>query len=211
MQEELKARKRYTRRSLISRGPGGLMSLHHRTFYGNQTERRRWQNPDSILAEIGLRPGLTFVDVGCGDGFFALPAARIVGKEGRVYALDFDAESISSLEEKASRGNLKNVETRIGNAEDNVFCESCADIVFFGIVLHDFYDPAKVLKNASKMIKPSGRLVDLDWKKQPMNFGPPENIRFSEDEAARLIFKAGFKIEQRREAGPFHYVITAKP
>lgn len=185
--------------------------MHHKTFYGDEKERRRWQNPDSILADIGLRPGLTFVDVGCGDGFFALPAAKIVGKEGRVYAVDFDAQAISSLKEKALRSSLMNVEIRVGKAENTVFCESCADVVFFGIVLHDFDDPAKVLKNAARMIKPSGRLVDLDWKKKPMNFGPPENIRFSEEEAAKLIFKAGFKVEQRREAGPFHYVITAKP
>ncbi len=188
-----------------------MLRLHHKTFYGDETERRKWQNPDSILADIGLRPGLTFVDVGCGDGFFALPAARIVGKEGKVYALDLDAVAISSLKEKASRSNLTNVETRVGAAEDTIFCESCADVLFFGIVLHDFDDPAKVLKNAARMIKPSGRLVDLDWKKQPMSFGPPENIRFSEEEAAKLIFKAGFKVEQKREAGPFHYVITAKP
>jgi ubiquinone/menaquinone biosynthesis C-methylase UbiE len=188
-----------------------MLRLNHKTFYGDETERRKWQNPDSILADIGLRPGLTFVDVGCGDGFFTLPAARIVGKEGKVYALDFDAEAISSLKEKAARSNLTNVETRVGAAEDNVFCDSCADVVFFGIVLHDFDDPAKVLKNAARMIKPSGRLVDLDWKKQPMNFGPPENIRFSEEEATKLIFKAGFRVEQKREAGPFHYIITAKP
>jgi ubiquinone/menaquinone biosynthesis C-methylase UbiE len=188
-----------------------MFRLHHGTFYRDEAERKRWQNPDSILAQIGLRPGLTFIDVGCGDGFFALPAARIVGKEGKVYALDIDAEAISSLTEKALRSNLKNVEARVGAAEDIVFCESCADVLFFGIVLHDFDDPAKVLRNAARMIKPSGRLVDLDWKKKPMNFGPPDNIRFSEEEAAKLIFKAGFKVEQRREAGPFHYVITAKP
>jgi len=183
--------------------------LHRKAFYDDGMERRKWQSPDSILADIELRAGLTFVDVGCGDGFFALPAARIVGKEGKVYALDFDAVAISSLKEKALRSNLKNIETRVGAAEDTIFCESCADVLFFGIVLHDFDDPAKVLKNAARMIKPSGRLVDLDWKKQSMSFGPPENIRFSEEQATKLILEAGFKVEQVREAGPFHYVITA--
>jgi len=187
-----------------------MSQLRRKTFYGDEMERRKWQSPDSILADIGLHVGLTFIDVGCGDGFFALPAARIVGKEGRVYALDFDATAISSLKEKALRNSLKNIETRIGAAEDTIFCESCADIVFFGIVLHDFDDPAKVLRNAARMIKQIGRLVDLDWKKQSMSFGPPENIRFSEEQAIKLILEAGFKVEQVREANPFHYVITAK-
>ncbi len=184
--------------------------MHRKTFYGDETERRKWQSPKSILADIGLCAGLTFIDVGCGNGFFALPAAMIVGKKGKVYALDSDPVAISSLKEKASRSNLKNIETRVGAAEDTMFCESCADVVFFGIVLHDFDDPKNVLKNAARMTKPSGQLVDLDWKKQPTSFGPPENIRLSEEQATKLILEAGFKIEQIREAGPFHYVITAR-
>ena len=47
-------------------------------------ERRKWQNPEAILSSIGLRPGFTLIDIGCGSGFFALPAAKIVGKKGKV-------------------------------------------------------------------------------------------------------------------------------
>ena len=49
----------------------------------NEAERRKWQNPEAILVDIGLAPGFTFVDVGCNDGFFALPAARVVGEGGK--------------------------------------------------------------------------------------------------------------------------------
>jgi cyclopropane fatty-acyl-phospholipid synthase-like methyltransferase len=51
-------------------------SIHH----GDETERRKWQNPEAILSEIGLKSGQTFVDIGCGDGSFAIPAARLVKK-----------------------------------------------------------------------------------------------------------------------------------
>lgn len=45
-------------------------------------EQRKWQNPENILAEIGLRSGMTFMDNGCGQGFFTIPAAKIVGDSG---------------------------------------------------------------------------------------------------------------------------------
>jgi hypothetical protein len=61
------------------------------------------------------------------------------------------------------------------------------------------------------MMKPSGLLVDLDWKKLEMSFGPPERIRFSEQQAQNLMEQAGFKVESVKEAGRYHYVITAKP
>lgn len=182
----------------------------HRLFY-DEKERLKWQNPGVILVNVGVKSGLTFVDVGCGDGFFAVPAARLVGNEGRVYGLDADPEAIGRLKEKAAKERLRNLKPKVGMAEETVFCDACADIVFFGIVFHDFMDPNKVLSNAKRMLKPTGRLVDLDWKKEPMRLGPPLQIRFSEEKASNLIKAAGFKIGDIKEEGLYHYVIVATP
>lgn len=180
-------------------------------FYGSEQERRKWQNPEAILVDVGLKNGLTFIDMGCGDGFFALPAAKLVGKKGKVYGLDINAEAIRRLKKKSLEEGLRNMHLKVGAAEETVFCETCADIVFFGIVLHDFRDPANVLVNAKTMLKPAGRLIDLDWKKASMESGPPLRTRFSEKKAANIIQKAGFKIETVKETGPYHYMIIAKP
>jgi SAM-dependent methyltransferase len=124
--------------------------------------------------------------------------------------------AISSLRETARRRQLRNLVLRVGRAEDTVLCESCADIVFFANDLHDFEDPNKVLANAMKMLKPSGRLVDVDWKKKKkkkknmMITGPPLQIRLSEEEAGILIRTNGFEVETVEEAGPYHYMIVAK-
>ncbi len=190
----------------------GVRVLEH--FGGilrDEQERRKWQNPEAILADIGLRPGLTFVDLGCGGGFFALPAARMVGEKGKVYGLDVSARYIASLEELAAREGLKNLYLTEGKAEELVICEQCADIIFFSIVLHDFQDPARVLENARKMVKPAGKLINLDWKKEPMPLGPPLEKRFSEEVAERLIRSAGFTVETVKDIGPYHYMVVAKP
>jgi ubiquinone/menaquinone biosynthesis C-methylase UbiE len=106
---------------------------------------------------------------------------------------------------------FRNVITHVGAAEETVMCEACADIVFFGIVLHDFQSPFRVLSNARRMLKPAGRLVDLDWKKEPMGFGPPLRIRFSEKQATRLLEENGFKVQSLDISAPYHYVIVASP
>ena len=177
----------------------------------DENERRKWQNPEAILNDIGLRPGFTFIDIGCGGGFFALPATRMVGGKGKVYGLDADAQLITGLKEIAAREGLSHLNLTAGKAEESVLCEQCADIVFFGIVLHDFQDPARVLRNARRMVKPNGRLVNLDWKKEPMELGPPLKIRFSKEVALRLIKTAGFTVEAVRDSGPYHYLVIAKP
>lgn len=187
-----------------------VLKMHHARFYFDDRERRKWQNPERTLAEIGLKSASTFIDVGCGEGFFAIPAAKMVGDKGRVYALDVDEQAIGALQKKADEQGLTNLSTRVGAAEEVVFCESCADFVFFGIVLHDFQVVSRVLENAKRMLRPGGLLVDLDWKKEPMQFGPPLSVRFSETRAAGLLEKAGFKVEEVKECGLYHYVILAR-
>ena len=184
------------------------MSSHK--HFGEETIRK-WHHPKINLGSIGLRAAMVFMDIGCGDGFFAIPAAQLVGEKGKVYALDIDASAIGRLKRKAAEKGLKNISAEVGAAEETIFCEECADIVFYSTVLHDFRDPAKVLRNAKRMLKPSGTLVDLYWKKKRTAFGPPLQIRFSEEQAANLIKATGFRIESVRDAGHNFYIVTAKP
>jgi ubiquinone/menaquinone biosynthesis C-methylase UbiE len=181
----------------------------HGGFALDEATRRSWYNPEAILRD--LHAGMVFIDLGCGDGFFTILAAKKVGEKGKIYAVDSDASAIERLNRKAQADDLKNIVSKTGLAEETVFCDACADFIFFSMVLHDFADPAKVLQNAKAMVKPTGRLVDLDWKKQEMRFGPPLKIRFIEAYASGLIQNAGFEIVRSRDAGKYHYVITAKP
>jgi ubiquinone/menaquinone biosynthesis C-methylase UbiE len=184
--------------------------MNKRQFSADDPQRRQWQDPEKILSSIGLAPGMVFVDMGCGDGYFALPAARAVGLSGKVYANDIDAGAVGRLREQAAKEGLRNLSAEVKEAESTVACEGCADIVFFGIDLHDFRDPARVLQNAKRMLRPKGRLADLDWKDEPMEFGPPKEKRFSIHKARNLIESAGFRIVSITEPGPYHYLIIAE-
>jgi ubiquinone/menaquinone biosynthesis C-methylase UbiE len=171
----------------------------------------KWHHPKLNLENVGLRAGMVFMDIGCSYGFFTIPAAQIVGEHGKVYAVDVSASAISRLKHEAAEKGLKNVTAKVGAAEETVFCEACADMVFYSIVLHDFRDPAKVLQNARQMLKPTGTLVNLDWKKKLMPIGPPVRIKFSEEQASSLIEQAGFTIESVKDLGSNFYIVVAKP
>ncbi len=183
----------------------------HGGFSLDEATRRSWFNPEKILADAGLSSGMIFMDIGSGDGFFSILAAKTVGEKGLVYAVDTDSLAIEKLKRRVTENGFNNVKTIVAEAEDTILCKGCADFVFYSIVLHDFHNPLKVLHNAKQMLKSSGKLVDLDWKKKRMAFGPPEQIRFSEEKASTLITATGFKIVNVSDAGSYHYVITAKP
>jgi ubiquinone/menaquinone biosynthesis C-methylase UbiE len=179
----------------------------HGGFALDEATRRLWYNPEAVLQD--LRVGMVFMDIGCGDGFFSILAAKKVGETGKVYAVDSDALAIEKLKRKAKTEGIKNIRARVAAAEETVFCRRCADFVFYSMVLHDFADPTKVLRNARAMIKPTGQLIDLDWKKQQVPFGPPAKIRFSIETASSLMRDAGFQISNVRDAGRYHYIVTA--
>jgi ubiquinone/menaquinone biosynthesis C-methylase UbiE len=181
----------------------------HGGFSLDEATRRSWYNPEVILEK--LTAGMVFVDVGCGDGFFSILASKKVGPNGKVYAVDIDASGIEKLKQKAASEGLKNITAKVAKAEDTVFCNQCADFVFYSMDLHDFDNPSKVLQNAHQMLKLSGLLVDLDWKKKEMPFGPPVSIRFTEEKASDLLKSAGLSVVDVKDAGLYHYVITAKP
>ncbi len=175
----------------------------------DDSERRKWQNPEKILADIGLSPGMTFIDIGCGSGYFSLPASRIAGVCGNVWGIDINPDLIREMGNCARREGLTNLNLICNRAEETVIGLGLADIVFFGVVLHDFDDPSAVLRNASLMIKPEGRLVNLDWKSEPMKWGPALHKRFSFQKASGLIQDAGFQIQKLDNSNPYHYMITA--
>ncbi|MGE5533079.1 MAG: class I SAM-dependent methyltransferase [Bacillota bacterium] len=181
----------------------------HGGFSLDEATRRSWYNPEGILQD--LREGMIFVDIGCGDGFFSILASKKVGEKGKVLALDMDPAGIEKLKSKTRSEGLTNIITKVGKAEDTLFCNQCADLILYSMDLHDFSDPKKVLQNAKQMIKPTGYLIDLDWKKQEMPFGPPVAIRFSQEQASSLIRSSGFTIVNVQDAGPYHYILTSKP
>ncbi|MDD1656338.1 MAG: methyltransferase domain-containing protein [Methanomicrobiales archaeon] len=185
--------------------------MSRRRFPPDDPERRRWQDPERVLAAIGVAPGMTFLDVGCGEGYFALPAARRVGASGLVCGIDINGEAVTRLRHHAAEAGMDWVSARAGAAEETVLCSGCGDVVFFGISLHDFSDPGKVLRNARRMVRHGGILADLDWHAREMPFGPPPEKRFPPEHAMALIREAGFHPLSLQDCGPYHYLILARP
>jgi len=101
------------------------------------TERLMWQNPNLILSEVGLITSKTLVDIGCGDGFSSLAAAKMVGADGLVYAIDADINAIAAITTKASAAGINNIRFLLGNVEESVPCPTLADVAILDNVLHD--------------------------------------------------------------------------
>jgi cyclopropane fatty-acyl-phospholipid synthase-like methyltransferase len=99
--------------------------MNRQRFRADDPERRERQNSEKILSAIGLTEGMTFVDVGCGEGYFAIPAARRVGENGRVYAVNISAGAVAGLREHAVAGGLKNLSAEVKERRDRRLQRLC--------------------------------------------------------------------------------------
>lgn len=173
------------------------------------SELKRWLDPEKLLLSYGLKEGDAFVDVGCSEGLFTIPAAKIVGDEGAVYGLDLSSEALEKIGAYAAQNNLKSIFLRNDLPEKVTLGKKIADIVFYGTTFYDLYNPMKSLKNAYLTLKDIGKLVILEWKEGSLDAGPPELAKLGRHRINAFLEAAGFKIQTTRDEGCYFYSITA--
>lgn len=147
--------------------------------------RKFSEHPQEMLAEIGLKEGMTFLDVGCSLGFYSFYASFIVGKKGLVYALDVNPEFIEYVKNKAKRKEIENIKTIVANAQKTGLTPESVDIVFLHLVLHDIEDKPAAIREFKRVLKNNGKLV-IDEE----NVIPLDLIR-------KLAEDSGFRLSKR--------------
>ena len=129
--------------------------------------RRNFSGKDILKAwkDIDLvREGQTFLDFGCGTGSFSIPAAKIVGKKGKVYALDCFPGQLKVVARHSKNEGLKNIETILSNRSTGLPDES-VDVVWMCDVLHELPRREVVLKELHRVLKKNGVLAIYDGMK----------------------------------------------
>jgi len=122
-------------------------------------KRRLEQRAQEILKDIGIRKGETVLDFGCGSGTYTIPAARMVGEKGKIYALDKDERALDELMQRAERYGLENIEMMKTSGEIDIgLDDESVDVV----LLYDIFwyfpltDPRliKLLNEVYRVTKP---------------------------------------------------------
>jgi ubiquinone/menaquinone biosynthesis C-methylase UbiE len=176
-------------------------------------ERREWQDPDKIIAQIRIKKDMTVADLACGPGFFTVPLARVVGREGRVYAVDKSKVMLSYLRSNLKRSAIYPESVTIFESDvskTKIPSASC-DIVIFANILHDLDNPKLFLKEVMRISKPNTQIVDIDWKNIDNGFGPPMDIRMSEARSRSQMDDADLIYLENIDPGPYHYGLVYRP
>ncbi|MCX5985813.1 MAG: class I SAM-dependent methyltransferase, partial [Chloroflexi bacterium] len=129
-------------------------------------ERHAELPPLASLSAAGVVGGMTVIDLGCGPGFFAIPAAGIVGPRGHVYGVDVQAGMIEHLRTEIDRRQIPNISVLLSTESRVALPDETADIVFIAVVLHEVEDPVAFLGEAGRLVKRDGTIAIIEFHKR---------------------------------------------
>jgi ubiquinone/menaquinone biosynthesis C-methylase UbiE len=168
-------------------------------------------DPAILWAELNLPPGITFLDLGCGAGNYALAAAAAIGPAGVVYAVDLWAEGIATLKQRAAQAGRTNLKALVAGAERVPLEGLSVDVGFMATVLHDLVEDgtgAGALAEMARVIKPGGLFAIVEFEKIDGPPGPPKHIRLDSGEVEALVAPYGFRRQKTVKLGPYNYLIN---
>ncbi len=166
-------------------------------------------NPAAVIAQTPLGPGMTVADLGCGSGFYVIPAAQLVGPEGTVYGLDSVEAKLEATSSIAKQMGYKNVRIMKADLTKPIMDipEGSVDLVIIGNVLHEIGNKEALLRNAYRLMGTDCGLLVVEWKKQLTPFGPPIAKRIDQTQLEILLMTAGLQKVQNLEADGYHYAV----
>jgi demethylmenaquinone methyltransferase/2-methoxy-6-polyprenyl-1,4-benzoquinol methylase len=129
-----------------------MMSFIHETLYG------LFRDPNKALRAAGLEAGQRVLEVGCGPGFFTIPASRIVGEEGTVVALDVNPLAVEKVQEEVDKAGLTNVEVMLANAAQTHLLDRAFDLIFLFGLVRPIGDMQAIWTELHRILKAEGRL-----------------------------------------------------
>ncbi|HEV2484595.1 MAG TPA: class I SAM-dependent methyltransferase [Terracidiphilus sp.] len=173
--------------------------------------RKVWLPPAEVLGVLTLRSGDTVADLGAGTGYFSLPLAQAVGAEGKVYAVDAQAEMLAHLRQKLHERSVSNVELIHAEAESTALPEGCCSLVFLANVWHEFADRSAVLEESRRILKHRGRIAIIDWRPDvERETGPPLDHRLDASNAVNLLRSTGFHQAANVNVGRYSWLVQGE-
>lgn len=180
---------------------------YHGASWLVRPERRREEDCDTLLTALKVAPGQTVCDLGCGNGFYTLKLGELVGPEGRVLAVDIQPEMLRLLEVAVQEAGLTNVEPIASTPIDPRLPPGELDLVLLVDVYHEFGYPEEMLQAIRKSLKPQGRMVLVEFRKEDPLVPIKPLHKMSKAQLAKEIPPNGFRLVEQFDKLPWQHVM----
>jgi SAM-dependent methyltransferase len=176
-------------------------------------EREDEEAPDIALNVLNIPKGASVADIGAGSGYITVRLAARVGPTGRVYANDVQPQMLNILARRLDMSKITNVTLIEGTIDDPKLPPASVDLALMVDVYHELSQPQAILRHLRESLKPGGRLVLLEYRKEDPTVPIKPEHKMSVAEAKMEVEAEGFTLSKVDEALPRQHILifVAKP
>ena len=160
-----------------------------------------------MLTNLGVKPGANVCDMGCGNGFYSLQLARLVGEQGQVYAVDVQPEMLYFLRDRADSAGIENISPILGSMYDPRLPRDSIDLVLMVDVYHEFSHPQHMLAGIRRALKPDGVIVLLEYRAEDPDVPIKPLHKMSKEQVDLEMTSNGFKLVESFDELPWQHML----
>jgi 2-polyprenyl-3-methyl-5-hydroxy-6-metoxy-1,4-benzoquinol methylase len=178
----------------------------------DRPEREVEEAPSLLLRALKLKPGMNVADIGAGSGYFSFPMARMVAPRGKVYAVDIQQEMLDIIKKRMKDRRVSNIELVLGTITDPKLPANTIDLILMVDVYHEFDHPYEMVDAMMKSLRPSGKIVFVEYRKEDPTVPIKEVHKMSEAQVKKEMSLFPVKWVQTLNILPRqHIIIFQKP
>jgi len=188
----------------------GVMG-HEAASWLERPQREAEEAPSKAIAALQLRPGQVVADIGAGSGYYTMLLSAAVGARGRVYATDIQPEMLALIKKKLEQHPVTNVELVLGTATESRLPDGSLDLALMVDVYHELAQPQLFLESLNRAIKPDGRLVLIEFRKESAWVPIREEHKMSVREARVELEAEGYRFDRVIDILPWQHILVFRP
>ncbi|MFO0914414.1 MAG: class I SAM-dependent methyltransferase [Pirellulales bacterium] len=169
--------------------------------------RNREEDCRTMLEQLRVQPGQTICDMGCGNGFYTLQLAELVGDTGKILAVDIQPQMLRILQARAAENQLKNVELILGTEDDPKLPQGKVDVILCVDVYHEFSKPAEMLKAMRQSLKPDGVVVLVEFREEDPEVPILPLHKMSKAQVRKELTANGFELVREFDGLPWQHML----
>jgi protein-L-isoaspartate O-methyltransferase len=216
----LQAQDAYTYRKADPEGTGkwylgreiAPVMSHYGIGWLERGEREEEERASLLLKNMELKPGEIVADIGAGSGYHVVRMAPMVGKNGKVLAVDIQQEMLDFIENRVKKVKLSNVETLLGAEKSAQLPQNSIDKMLLVDVYHEFEFPAEMGRSLFGALRPGGFLYLIEYRAEDLTVPIKRVHKMTETQAVKEMQALGFQFVKNIDNLPWqHCLVFAKP